>query len=119
MPWRELEEARHPFDNAMRAEPASSPGTASVRPDQVFAMGSDRLPRSEQIMRSTMQGFASGVGDTHQLAELDAGLFIARDDVRLHHHAHVLLQRECRGMAGGAASRSEDGREVPAAIAVH
>src|SRR5947208_15067086 len=61
------------------------------------------LAGPEQAVRRAMQALASRPGDPHQLAELNAGLLVARDHVGLHHQAHVLAQRERCGVPCRAA----------------
>ena len=43
-----------------------------------------------------MQAFGAVLRDAKQVAQLHSCGFVARDDVGLHHHAHVFLQDEGR-----------------------
>src|SRR5215831_3364466 len=54
------------------------------------------LTRAEETARHVVQRLAAGPGDAHHFARLHAGGLVAGDDVRLHHHAHVLLQHDLR-----------------------
>ena len=42
------------------------------------------------IRPHAMEAFTSAGGDPNELPDLNAGLFIAGDNVRLHYQAHVL-----------------------------
>ncbi len=49
-----------------------------------------QLARAEQTLRKPVQRFTSACSHAHELADLHARRFIARDDIGLNHQAHVL-----------------------------
>ena len=54
----------------------------------------DYFSRMEHSVRQPVERLAAGRGHAHELADLYARAFIARDDIGLNHEAHVLAQSE-------------------------
>src|SRR6266446_8202476 len=80
---------------------------------------SNHLPGPEHTMRRAMQRFKPCRSDADEFTELHPRLEVARDDVGLHHQAHVLRKREGGHLSGRAAPGADDWRQVAAAIAMH
>src|SRR5882762_9134484 len=98
----------------MDGGPLSS-GTAGVPPPPV----SNHLPGPEHTMRRAMQRFKPSRSDADEFTELHPRLEVARDDVGLHHQAHVLRKREGGHLSGRAAPGADDRRQIAAAVAMH
>src|SRR5258707_14346655 len=73
----------------------------------------------EQPALGAVQALEALFGDEHELADLNSGLLVGRDDVRLHDAGHSRLQGHIRKGSRRAAPRSEHGRKIAAAEPVH
>src|SRR5882672_1642114 len=75
---------------------------------------------AEQAALRLMEPLEASAGDADQLADLHAGFEIARHDVRLHHHRHVLFERHVGQFESRRPALAADDRlEIAAAETVH
>jgi hypothetical protein len=66
-----------------------------------------------------VKSLEAGLRDTHELAQLNACLFVPRDDIRLHDYRHIRFEPHVRDRPGRAAFCSQHGRPIPAAETVN
>src|SRR5438132_13353330 len=77
------------------------------------------LPYPEQPALDAMQALKPRFGNEHELADLHSRLLIRGDHVRLDDAGHPGLEFHLGQRSGRAAPRTEHGRKITAAEAVH